>query len=65
MANHVIVAFNNDKAECILKSKKKKERKRRQKILRKTGRRKEVIILSLGFLACVLHIVRHMLQISQ
>lgn len=64
MANHVIVAFNNDKAECILKSK-KKERKRRQKILRKTGRRKEVIILSLGFLACVLHIVRHTLQISQ
>lgn len=26
MANHVIVAFNNDKAECILKSKKKKEK---------------------------------------
>lgn len=63
MANHVIVAFNNDKAECILKSKKKKEKG--DKILRKTGRRKEVIILSLGFLACVLHIVQHTLQISQ
>lgn len=34
-------------------------------MLRKTGRRKEVIILSLGFLACVLHIVQHTLQISQ
>lgn len=27
MANHVIVAFNNDKAECILKSKKKRKKK--------------------------------------
>lgn len=41
MANHVIVAFNNDKAECILKSKKKKKEKGDRRYLGKLeeGRR--------------------------